>query len=109
MSAPSAVSSLRPLIQPDAVADDLDVARAKARGRRRALVLALRVALAVLIIGSWELTTRLGCHGPDSGTCAVDPFFFGQPSGIWSQLVGWVQKGTAGYASRTMVVPSSPP
>jgi NitT/TauT family transport system permease protein len=79
----------------DAVADDLDVARARARDRRRALVLALRLAVAVLIVGSWELTTRLGCTGPDSGTCVVDPFFFGQPSGIWIQLVSWVQKGTA--------------
>ena len=58
-------------------------------------MLVLRVALAVFIVGTWELTTRIGCHGPDSATCVVDPFFFGQPSGIWSQLVTWVQKGTA--------------
>jgi NitT/TauT family transport system permease protein len=74
---------------------DRDVERAQARARRRVLILALRVGLAVVIIGSWEFFTRLGCHGPDSGTCAVDPFFFGQPSGIGEQLVTWVQKGTA--------------
>ena len=51
--------------------------------------------LGIFIVGSWEFLTRLGCYGPDSGTCAVDPFFFGQPSGIWSQLVRWVQVGTA--------------
>jgi NitT/TauT family transport system permease protein len=74
---------------------DFDVARARARARRRWLVLALRIAIGVFIIGSWELTTRLNCYGPDTGTCVVDPFFFGQPSGIWNQLVIWVTKGTA--------------
>jgi NitT/TauT family transport system permease protein len=83
------------LAQASAVADDFDVARARAQQRRRLVVLVLRVALALFIVGSWELTTRAGCYGPDSGTCVVDPFFFGQPSGIWSQLVSWVQKGTA--------------
>ena len=95
MSARSTSSRLSPLAQITAVADDLDVARARAYRRRRRLVLVLRFVLAVFIVGTWELTTRLGCHGPDSGTCVVDPFFFGQPSGIWSQLVSWVQKGTA--------------
>jgi NitT/TauT family transport system permease protein len=46
----------------------------------------LRVALAVFIVGAWELTTRLEW---------VDPFFFGQPSGIGAQLLKWVQSGTA--------------
>ena len=95
MSAPSTLSRLSRVAQTDAVADDLDSARASARERRRVLVFVLRVALAVFIVGSWELTTRLGCTGPDSGTCVVDPFFFGQPSGIWRQLVRWVQTGTA--------------
>ena len=80
-----------------AVADgqDFDAARARARTRRRWLVLILRIALAVAVVGSWELLTRLGCHGADSATCAVDPFFFGQPSGIAEQLRTWVLKGTA--------------
>ncbi len=95
MSARSTASRLNPSAEADAIADDRDLARARARRRRRLLVLALRIALAIVIVGSWELTTRLGCTGPDSGTCVVDPFFFGQPSGVWSQLVTWVQKGTA--------------
>ena len=95
MSAPSASSRLNVIALTDAVADDLDAARARARQQRRLLVFALRVALGIFIVGSWELTTRLGCSGPDSGTCVVDPFFFGQPSGIWSQLIRWVQTGTA--------------
>src|SRR6476661_3431077 len=95
MSAQSTASRRSPVVATDAAAEDFDAARARARERRRLLVFALRVALAIVILGSWELTTRVGCHGPDSGTCVVDPFFFGQPSGIWSQLVTWVEKGTA--------------
>lgn len=74
---------------------DLDLARARARQRRSVLVLVLRVGVAVLTVGSWEVLTRLGCRGSDTGTCVVDPFFFGRPSGVWEQLVTWVQRGTA--------------
>ena len=95
MNAPSTTSRLSPLGQAAAAATDRDLTRARARSRRRWLVLVLRVALAIFVVGSWELATRLGCSGPDSGSCLVDPFFFGQPSGIWSQLVTWVERGTA--------------
>ncbi|HKW78081.1 MAG TPA: ABC transporter permease [Candidatus Limnocylindria bacterium] len=74
---------------------DRDVVRARARERRRWLVLFLRVALAVVVLGVWEAGTRIGCYGNDSGTCLIDKFFFGQPSGIWDQIVRWVEKGTA--------------
>src|SRR6266705_1639580 len=57
-----------------------------ARRRRRIVVNILRVLLLVVIIGGWELTTRVGI---------VDPFFWGQPSGIWAQIVTWVTQGTA--------------
>jgi len=94
MSAQSA-ASLSPVRQADAAAGDRDVARAKARDRRRLLVLGLRIALGAFIVGSWELTTRAGCHGPDTATCVIDPFFFGRPSGIVEQLGIWIQNGTA--------------
>jgi len=74
---------------------DRDAERARARTRRRALVIFLRIALAVVIVGLWEAGTHINCYGPDSGTCVIDKFFWGQPSGIWAQLVTWVQKGTA--------------
>jgi NitT/TauT family transport system permease protein len=74
---------------------DFDRARARARARRRVMVLVLRIALAVFIVGGWELLTRVGCYGTDTATCVIDKFFFGQPSGIWNQLVIWVQNGTA--------------
>jgi NitT/TauT family transport system permease protein len=74
---------------------DRDVARAQARARRRVVVMVLRVVLAVVVVGVWEAGTRINCSGPDSATCVIDKFFFGQPSGIASQLVTWVDKGTA--------------
>jgi sulfonate transport system permease protein len=95
MSARSIVWRRNPVGQASAAPTDRDLERARARTRRRVVVQLLRAALAVFIVATWELTTRLGCTGPDSATCVVDPFFFGQPSGIWSQLVSWVQKGTA--------------
>src|SRR5690349_2703431 len=79
--------------QPEA--QDFDAERARRRQRRRWLVLFLRVALAVFVLGTWEVGTRIGCYGPDTGTCLIDKFFFGQPSGIWDQLVTWTQRGTA--------------
>jgi NitT/TauT family transport system permease protein len=60
--------------------------RRKAHRRRRVTVQVLRVVTAVVWIGSWELTTRIGI---------VDKFFFGQPSGIFDQLHTWVTEGTA--------------
>jgi NitT/TauT family transport system permease protein len=74
---------------------DFDAQRARARARRRVMVLVLRVAVAVVLIGAWEFGTRAGCSGPDSATCVIDKFFFGQPSGIWNQLGTWVSHGTA--------------
>lgn len=79
----------------DELAGDFDQARARARSRRQAMVLVLRVVLAVAVVGLWELGTRAGCTGSDSATCVIDKFFFGQPSGIWAQIVIWVQNGTA--------------
>jgi NitT/TauT family transport system permease protein len=71
-----------------AVAVDAGTARRSARAlrsRRRALVLALRLAIFVAIVGGWELC---------AGRHIVDPFFFGQPSKIVAQLQDWVQHGT---------------
>src|SRR5204862_245695 len=59
---------------------------AAARRRRRIVVNSLRVGLLIFIIGGWELATRVGI---------IDKFFWGQPSGIWAQLVTWVTQGTA--------------
>ena len=53
--------------------------------RRRTWVWAARVGTLVIIIGGWQLLTSAKI---------VDPFFWGQPSGIVKQLNAWVQHGT---------------
>jgi NitT/TauT family transport system permease protein len=54
--------------------------------RRRTLVYVLRALLLVVILGGWELGSRTGI---------IDPFFWGEPSGIWAQIVTWATQGTA--------------
>ncbi|HEX6507286.1 MAG TPA: ABC transporter permease [Chloroflexota bacterium] len=54
--------------------------------RRRIMVNFLRLLFAVVILGGWEIGARTGW---------IDPFFWGQPSRIWSQIVTWAQQGTA--------------
>jgi NitT/TauT family transport system permease protein len=54
--------------------------------RRRRLVYLLRVLILVVLIGGWEIGAR---------THIIDPFFWGQPSGIWAQIVTWITRGTA--------------
>ena len=53
---------------------------------RRVLVWAARAAALVLVIGGWQLLTTMKI---------VDPFFWGQPSGIVRQLTDWLRHGTA--------------
>ena len=95
MSVRSTASPLNPASSVDPALVDQDEQRARERTRRRLLVIFLRIALAVIVVGLWEAGTRINCYGPDSGTCVIDKFFFGQPSGIADQLARWVQKGTA--------------
>jgi NitT/TauT family transport system permease protein len=64
-----------------------------AHRRRRILINSLRVLLLVVIVGGWELLTRFQPSG--AKTPVIDPFFWGQPSGIWAQIVTWVTQGTA--------------
>jgi sulfonate transport system permease protein len=54
--------------------------------RRRMRVWVARVVTLAVIIGGWQLLTSVKI---------VDPFFWGQPSGIVKQLNDWVRNGTA--------------
>jgi NitT/TauT family transport system permease protein len=54
--------------------------------RRKLSVHATQVAVLVIVFGGWQLFTSLKI---------VDPFFFGQPSGIVSTAWGWVKHGTS--------------
>jgi NitT/TauT family transport system permease protein len=48
-------------------------------------VLAVRLALVVVWLGSWELCART----------VIDPFFYSMPSEIWDKLVTWFTEGTS--------------
>ena len=81
-----AVAQAPPTAQP--AADETSIAtraRQQAR-RRRLLVYAARAATLLLVVGGWQLLTSWK---------VIDPFFFGQPSGIVARLRGWVEHGTS--------------
>ena len=54
--------------------------------RRRNLVTILRILVLVVVLAFWEGGTRLG---------VIDPFFYGQPSGIAVRLWTWFTEGTS--------------
>lgn len=57
----------------------------RARQRRRAAVWAARIGFAVIVLGGWQLFTTWKI---------VDPFFYGQPSGIWKRTIDLFEHGT---------------
>jgi NitT/TauT family transport system permease protein len=61
------------------------VAQAHIR-RHRHVIIALRVAVLLLILGGWELAARQKW---------IDPFFYSQPSLIWDQIAEWLRNGTS--------------
>src|SRR5260370_42020927 len=73
-----------PITSPES--EDVSVDTIRARRRRRILVNSIRVLILVVFIGGWQFLTTVGI---------IDPFFWGQPSGIWNQLVIWLTQGTA--------------
>ncbi|SEA70124.1 NitT/TauT family transport system permease protein [Paraburkholderia sartisoli] len=54
--------------------------------QRHALVIGLRVAVLVVVLGGWELFARLKW---------IDPFFFSMPSAIFDQIIDWFANGTS--------------
>jgi NitT/TauT family transport system permease protein len=53
--------------------------------RKKLRIHVLQLAIAVGLIGLWQILTDKKI---------IDRFFFGQPSGVWHQLVYWMQNGT---------------
>jgi NitT/TauT family transport system permease protein len=53
--------------------------------RRRGTIWAIRIALVVLWLVSWELTA----------TYLIDPFFYSKPSAVWNRLVEWFTAETS--------------
>ncbi len=85
MSAPSLLG--RPVSTMAATSGPKPALTAKQKYRRRQrLVYTLRILLAVVIVGGWELGARAKI---------IDPFFYGQPTGIYKQLHTWIVDGTA--------------
>src|SRR3989442_2597809 len=68
-------------------------ARERARTNLRLLVNGLRIAFAVVVLGFWEIGTTVGPDTKDG--LWIDPFFYGRPSGVASQLWTWITNGTA--------------
>jgi NitT/TauT family transport system permease protein len=66
----------------------IDAASKAARRSRRRRLLAIwgsRLLFAGIVIGGWQLFTSLKI---------VDPFFYGQPSGIWKRTIDLFEHGT---------------
>jgi len=91
----AALAAVRSAVGPDVAAADAaadlatvrpDTGTASRARRRRLWMYATRVATLVVVIGGWQLFTKLKI---------VDPFFYGQPSGIVLKLRDWVEHGTA--------------
>jgi len=64
---------------------DLVAKRRRDAQRRQLNVAGLRLLVAVVFLGGWELTTRLGW---------IDVFFWSQPSAIFAKLWYWITQGT---------------
>ncbi|MDI5963696.1 ABC transporter permease [Streptomyces sp. SL13] len=56
------------------------------RNRRRVVVLTGRVLVLVVFVGLWQLLSSTG---------TIDTFYFGEPSGVWTQLWAWTAHGTS--------------
>lgn len=72
-------------VRPQRPTVDLVVRRRKEARRRLLSIQALRVLVAVVILGGWELGVRAG---------VIDKFFWSQPSEIATKLWLWVTQGT---------------
>jgi NitT/TauT family transport system permease protein len=64
---------------------DLAAKRKQDARRRQVTVAGLRVLLAVVFLGSWEVLARLGW---------IDPFFTSQPTAVAAKLWYWITQGT---------------
>ena len=54
--------------------------------RRRAILAVARLAIVAVLLVSWQLCVNAKI---------VDPFFWGEPTGVWSDLKDWVTVGTS--------------
>src|SRR5579859_5086244 len=73
---------------------DLVANRRREHRIRRLQVQGLRVLLAVVILGGWQLGAQVSDCNTAGHLCVVDKFFWSQPSDIWQKLWTWITQGT---------------
>ncbi|HDR9769815.1 MULTISPECIES: ABC transporter permease [Burkholderia] len=78
--------TLPPTAIPAKSLDDESRAAQTRLRRRRQLIIGLRIAVLVIVLGGWELAARLKW---------IDPFFFSQPTLIFAQIQDWFVNGTS--------------
>ena len=78
--------TLPPTALPATTLEDESRAAQTRLRRRRQLIIGLRIAVLVVVLGGWELAARLKW---------IDPFFFSQPTLIFAQLQDWFANGTS--------------
>lgn len=82
---PPTIAALPASLSDEALARESEIAQAAIR-RRRSMIIALRLAVLVVVLGGWELAARFK---------VIDPFFYSMPSMIWAQIVEWMRDGTS--------------
>ncbi|WP_321784004.1 ABC transporter permease [Burkholderia pyrrocinia] len=78
--------TLPPTALPATTLEDDERAAQRQLRRRRNLIVTLRIAVLVIVLGGWELAARLKW---------IDPFFFSMPSLIFAQIQDWFVNGTS--------------
>ena len=72
-------------VMTDLLAESLTIKK-NARRRHFIVINLIRALVVVIVLGGWEILVRLN---------VIDSFFWGQPTGILSQLWTWITHGTA--------------
>lgn len=85
-SATIAAANDTPAAVSDAALAQESVVAQAAIQRRKTMIIALRLAVLVIVLGGWELSARMKW---------IDPFFYSMPSMIWNQIVEWLRDGTS--------------
>ncbi|MBN3835306.1 ABC transporter permease [Burkholderia sp. Ac-20344] len=78
--------TLPPTAIPATTLEDDERAAQRRLRRRRNLIVTLRIAVLVIVLGGWELAARFKW---------IDPFFFSMPSLIFEQIQDWFVNGTS--------------
>ena len=73
---------------------DLLAKRRREHRLRRLKVQGLRLAVAVVVLGGWQLGAQVSDCNTAGHFCVVDKFFWSQPSDIALKLWTWITQGT---------------